>query len=188
MSPHYGILKRGGVIAFLVLALYLLVVATSLIGPLVLIVTAGLAVVAVLVAVYVTNPEGVHRRVLALLRWGKARFAARPRRQPRPRPAMPARGSQPTLYRRPERDEADAGLAKGSPLLRLLLGRGWRNPAAMTRDFVLFGLAGLVLLLVGLALPDWPIIAWLGKLLSLVGLLAMLIASGVVYSAWHDSR
>jgi hypothetical protein len=97
------------------------------------------------------------------------------------------RASLPRVDRAP-REEDGAGLAAGSPLIRVLLGRGWRDPTAMARDFVLIGLAGAALLLVGQTLPDWPLIAWIAEFLSFLGLLTVLIASGVVYSAWQGRK
>lgn len=180
MTPGPDRFGRGGRIALLALAAYLLFLSGLLIGPpapvLVLLATAAIA----LAVTYLRNPERVHR------------FLPRPRRRPArarpsPRPASAAgsgvrdtesvsgvSAETPVPQRR--------GLATGSPLLRLLLARGWRSPAEMTRDFALFGLAGLVLLLTGIALPEWPLLSWIGKVLSILGVLCMLISSGVVYS------
>ncbi|GAA0312292.1 hypothetical protein [Rhodovulum strictum] len=182
---------RGGLAALVVLVGYLLVLSGVLLGTAVPFLVLLAAATVVLILAYLKNPDRVHR-LLARLRTA---WQDRPRRQPaQPRPSRPAPAPRAAPLRQgliataPARspDMADRrGLTSGSPLLRALLGRGWRSPAAMARDFLLIGLAGAALLLTGLALPDWPLLSWLGKVFSMLGVLIMLISSGVVYSYWR---
>ena len=178
---------QGGLVAVLALLGYLLVIAAVLIGPSVLVIAAALAAAAGLAAAYARHPEKVHSRARSFGHRLQTR-ALPALRGTAPNRSVPAKRATVTRLDRAPREEDGPGLAPGSPLIRLLLGRGWRDPAAMARDFVLIGAAGAALLLAGLALPDWPVIAWLAKVLSFLGLLTVLIASGVLYSAWQGRK
>ncbi|TCM87526.1 hypothetical protein [Rhodovulum steppense] len=188
MTSGRDFFGRGGLAALVVLVVYLLALSGVLLGTAVPLLVLLAAATVVLILAYLKNPDRFHR-LLARLR---AAWQARPRRQPAPPRPAPAPRSAPLrqglIATAPARspDMADRrGLTSGSPLLRALLGRGWRSPAAMARDFLLIGLAGAALLLTGLALPDWPLLSWLGKVFSMLGVLIMLISSGVVYSYWR---
>jgi len=176
----------------LALAVYLVAVAAFLFGPSVLAGAVALVVVAAVATAYVRYPDGFHRRARAIQSRSRALIAAwrarRAQRQARPAKPVSKAVTRPVRMSRIDASVDARGLTSGSPVLRVLLGRGWRNPASMARDFVLIALGGGALLLAGQALPDWPVISWIGKFLSLLGLLCVLIASGVLYSAWQDRR
>jgi len=208
MPSFRDILGHRGGLALLALTAYLLALATLLVGPSVLVVVTALAALAALAAFYLRDPEAAHRRINALWQRLRGRVAeaqrARARRSqaahrtdaqtdapPEPQtdaqtgetPELPAGGAPRRLPA-----EEGPGLATGSAPLRLLLGRGWREPGAMVRDFALIGLAGIALMLAGTALPDWPVLAWIAKLLKFLGLFSLLVASGVIYSAWQGRK
>ncbi|SIO06962.1 hypothetical protein SAMN05444722_0305 [Rhodovulum sp. ES.010] len=183
MSPGPEFFGRGGRIALFALAAYLLVLSGLLIGPAVPL----LAIVAVAVAalsVSALRHPGTVRHWAARL----ARLVRRESRDTGPEPTVPPQPRRPrsTLAATGPSSFERRGLTEGSPLLRLLLGRNWQNREAMVRDFTVLGAGGLVLVLIGLVLPDWPLLGWLGEVLSILGVMGILIATAVLYSSWRD--
>lgn len=185
MSSGRDFFGRGGLIATLLLAAYLLVLGGLLLGPLVpvLVLLAGALGWAVLGLL--RNPARTDRladRLKALVR--------RTRTSPPPVAGPGNGGNSVTGLRNlvPARVVRHRPVPPHSepPAIRMIPGRSWRSPGSMARDFVVLGLAGLGLFVVGSVLPDWPFLTWLGEVLSILGILGMLIASGVLYSYWRD--
>lgn len=167
---------RGGLGALLALSAYLLFLSGLLIGPALPVLVLLAAAAGFLVLAYLRKPGSVRCWIPRRTRLAKSRkveIAPRPVR----RGELSVRGSPASRQR---------GLSAGSPVLRSLLRRNWRSPAAMVRDFALLGAGGIALLLTGLVLPEWPLLSWLGEVLSILGMLGILVSSGVLYSYWRD--
>lgn len=178
---------RRGLGALLALSAYLLFLSGLLIGPALPVLVLLAAAAGFLVVAYLRNPGAVRRwnpRRGRRIESREGEFPSRAVRrgghtEPRPvrRRQLPVRDPSATVRR---------GLAAGSPMLRMVLGRNWRSPTAMARDFALLAAGGVALLLTGLVLPNWPLMSWVGEVLSMLGTLVILISSGVLYSYWRD--
>ncbi|MCE8418887.1 hypothetical protein LZ190_09230 [Rhodovulum sulfidophilum] len=179
------LIGQGGRIALLLLVLYLLGLFGVLIGPWFSLLALVLVAVAAACILYMRHPEKMERWLSALPR--RARPAGQP--APAPQPAMAAAASTGTeISGKPvqlpalrEPDPSDEA-AEGDSKLSMLDALGWKSPAAMARDFALLGLAGLVMVVVGRILPEWPLLSWIGGVLEIVGVLCVLFSSGVLYS------
>ncbi|WP_132543960.1 hypothetical protein [Rhodovulum euryhalinum] len=186
MSSERDFFGRGGLLAAVALLAYLLFLSGLLIGPavpvLILLAAAGVAAT----VAHLKNPEATRRWFSRFVRRDPVRRGAARRPRDRAVPLVARHRDMSLAMPTASGTEAERGLPAGSPLLRLPLIRGWRSPREMARDFVLLGLAGVALLLTGVALPDWPVLSWIGRVLSVVGALCILVGSGVVYSYWRS--